>query len=70
MKFNVVIFMDDDEVVFDFAKSKLTFDIFASNKFVDNNPKFMEYVDNNNLNFTIISRNAFVLEDKLIKEEA
>jgi hypothetical protein len=69
MKFNVVIFMDDDEVVFEFAKSKISFDIYASNKFVDNNPKFMEYVDNNNLNFTIISRNAFVLEDKLIKED-
>lgn len=67
MKFKLVLYMDKDEMILDYSNIKLDLSIYAKKKFIDNNPKFTEFVEKSNIECKIVDKNIYLTELELLK---
>ncbi len=67
MGFNIVLFLDETEYIIDYSYIKFDYKLYVTQKFVDNNPRFNNFVNAGNINYEIISfKDNYITEDELI----
>lgn len=73
-KFNILredgyklgLFMDREQMILDYSNIKLDLEIYAKDKFIENNPKFKDFVINKDIAFHIVNRNIYKSENDLL----
>lgn len=67
MKYKLVLYMDKDEMILDYSNIKLDLKIYAKQKFIDNNPKFIDFTEKSNIECKIVNKNNYLTELELLK---
>lgn len=67
MKFKLVLYMDKDEMILDYSNIKIDLSIYAKKKFIDNNPKFLDFTNKANIECKVVDKNAYLTELELLK---
>lgn len=66
-KFDIVLFLGDDEFILDYSYIKFDYKLFVTKAFVENNPRFNNFVETGKVNYKIIdSIEEYIKEDELI----
>jgi hypothetical protein len=62
-----VLFLDETEYIMDYSYIKFDYKLYVTQKFVDNNPRFNNFVNAGNIDYETVSfKNDYITEDELI----
>lgn len=67
MKFKLVLYMDKDEMILDYSNIKIDLSIYAKKKFIENNPKFLDFTNKADIECKVVDKNAYLTELELLK---
>jgi hypothetical protein len=68
MGFASVLFMDKDQMILDYSNIKLDLVIYAKDKFLENNPKFTEFTNHENIPYYVVNKNEYITEQELLEK--
>lgn len=67
MKFKLVLYMDKDEMILDYSNIKIDLSIYAKKKFIENNPKFLDFTNKADIECKVVDKNTYLTELELLK---
>ena len=68
MGFKLVLYMDKDEMILDYSNIKLDLSVYAKDKFIENNPKFLNFANQKNIECMVVNKNTYISEYELLKK--
>lgn len=68
MGFKLVLYMDKDEMILDYSNIKLDLSVYAKDKFIENNPKFLSFANQKDIECMVVSKNTYITEYELLRK--
>lgn len=65
--FSSVLYMDRNQMILDYSNIKLDLTIYAKDKFLENNPKFLDFTTKENIPFYTVNKNIYISEQELLE---
>ena len=66
--FKLVLYMDKNEMILDYSNIRLDLSVYAKDRFIDNNPKFLSFTNQKNIECIVVSKNDYISEKDLLKK--
>ena len=68
MGFELVLYMDEDEMILDYSNIKLDLSVYAKEKFIENNPKFLSFANQKDIECIVVSKSTYINEYELLRK--
>ena len=65
--FKLVLYMDSNDMILDYSNIRIDLSIYTRQKFIDNNPKFLDFTRNKDIECMIIDQNNYISELELLE---
>ncbi len=66
--FKLALFIDENEIITDYSNIKFDYKFYVKEKFIENNPKFLTFIEQGNVKYSIIQKINYMSEDEFIHQ--